>query len=152
MSILNSTISLVLISALFAAIYKILPDKPIAWRDVAVGAVVTAVLFTIGKSIIGLYIGSSNVASSYGAAGAFLIILLWVYSSAQIFLLGAEFTRAYAERHGSHAGERQIHAPNAALRPRTEPHGPAAARINRGRVWLVARSGRRAVGAARRGR
>jgi membrane protein len=102
-SLLNSTISLVLISALFAAIYKILPDKSIAWRDVAVGSVVTAILFTIGKSLIGLYIGSSSVASSYGAAGALLIILLWVYYSVQIFLLGAEYTRAYAETHGSHA-------------------------------------------------
>jgi membrane protein len=103
MSLLNSTISLLLISALFAAIYKILPDKPISWRDVAVGSVVTAILFTIGKSLIGLYIGSSSVASSYGAAGALLIFLLWVYYSAQIFLLGAEYTRAYTETHGSHA-------------------------------------------------
>src|SRR5207302_7706681 len=106
MSVLNSTISLVLISALFAAIYKILPDKPIAWWDVAIGSVVTAILFTIGKSLIGLYIGSSGVASSYGAAGALLILLLWVYYSAQIFLLGAEFTRAYAQAHGSHAPDR----------------------------------------------
>ena len=106
MSLLNSTISLVLISALFAAIYKILPDKPIAWRDVAVGSVITAILFTIGKSLIGLYIGSSGVASSYGAAGALLILLLWVYYSAQIFLVGAEYTRAYAQAHGSHAPDR----------------------------------------------
>jgi membrane protein len=105
-SLLNSTISIILISALFAAIYKILPDKPIAWRDVAVGSVVTAILFTCGKSLIGLYIGSSSVTSSYGAAGALLIILIWVYYSAQIFLLGAEYTRAYAETHGSHAAER----------------------------------------------
>ena len=106
MSLLISTISLVLISALFAAIYKILPDKPIAWRDVAVGSVITAILFTIGKSLIGLYIGSSGVASSYGAAGALLILLLWVYYSAQIFLVGAEYTRAYAQAHGSHAPDR----------------------------------------------
>jgi membrane protein len=106
MSFLNWTLSLVLISALFAAIYKILPDKPIAWRDVAVGSVATAILFTIGKSLIGLYIGSSGVASSYGAAGALLILLLWVYYSAQIFLLGAEYTRAYAETHGSHVADR----------------------------------------------
>ena len=105
-SLLNSTISIILISALFAAIYKILPDKPIAWRDVAVGSVVTAILFTCGKSLIGLYIGSSSVTSSYGAAGALLIILIWVYYSAQIFLLGAEYTRAYAQTHGSHAAER----------------------------------------------
>jgi membrane protein len=102
---MNFVISLGLISFLFAAVYKILPDKPIAWRDVAVGAVATALLFTIGKSLIGLYIGSSNIASSYGAAGALILILVWVYYSAQIFLLGAEFTRAYAERHGSHAAE-----------------------------------------------
>jgi membrane protein len=106
LSLMNSTISMILISALFAAIYKILPDKPIAWRDVAVGSVVTAILFTCGKSLIGLYIGSSSVASSYGAAGALLIILVWVYYSAQIFLLGAEYTRVYAETHGSHAAER----------------------------------------------
>jgi membrane protein len=103
MSVLNWTISLVLISALFAAIYKILPDKQIAWRDVAVGSAATAILFTTGKSLIGLYIGSSSVASGYGAAGALVILLLWVYYSAQIFLLGAEYTRAYAETHGSHA-------------------------------------------------
>lgn len=105
MSLLNSAISLALISALFAAIYKILPDKPIAWTDVGVGSLVTAILFTIGKSLIALYIGSSSIASSYGAAGALLIILLWVYYSTQIFLLGAEYTRAYAERHGSHASD-----------------------------------------------
>ena len=103
MSLLNSTISLVLIATLFVVIYKILPDTPIAWRDVVVGSVATAILFTVGKSLIGLYIGSTSVASSYGAAGALLIILLWVYYSAQIFLLGAEYTRAYAETHGSHS-------------------------------------------------
>jgi membrane protein len=103
MSLLNWTISFLLISALFAAIYKILPDTPIAWRDVALGSVATAILFTVGKSLIGLYIGSTSVASSYGAAGALLIILLWVYYSAQIFLLEAEYTRAYAENHGSHS-------------------------------------------------
>jgi membrane protein len=98
---LNFVVSLLLISVLFAAIYKVLPDRHLEWRDVAVGAVVTAVLFTIGKSLIGLYIGSSAVASSYGAAGALIVLLLWVYYSAQIFLLGAEFTKAYANRHGS---------------------------------------------------
>jgi membrane protein len=99
---LDFVISLALLSFLFAAIYKILPDKSVAWGDVAVGSVVTALLFTIGKSLIGLYIGSSQVASSYGAAGALIVILLWVYYSAQIFLFGAEFTRTYAEQHGTH--------------------------------------------------
>jgi membrane protein len=98
---LNTLVSLVLVSILFAAIYKVLPDLPIDWRDVIVGAIVTAVLFTIGKSLIGWYIGSSAVASSYGAAGALIILLLWVYYSAQIFLLGAEFTKVYANRHAA---------------------------------------------------
>jgi membrane protein len=96
--VLNVLVSLILISILFAAIYKVLPDRPIAWRDVITGAIVTAVLFTMGKSLIGWYIGSSAVASSYGAAGALIVLLLWVYYSAQIFLLGAEFTKVYANR------------------------------------------------------
>jgi membrane protein len=99
----NFIISFILISMLFAAVYKVLPDKRIAWGDVLIGAVTTSFLFTAGKSLIGLYIGSSAVTRAYGAAGGLIIVLLWVYYSAQIFLLGAEFTKAYAERHGSHA-------------------------------------------------
>jgi membrane protein len=99
-------VSMALISGLFAAIYKVLPDKPIKWRDVAIGALVTTVLFEGGKYLIALYIGQSNVASSYGAAGALIILLLWVYYTAQIFLLGAEFTHAFARRYGSHAAAR----------------------------------------------
>jgi len=97
----NFLISFLMISALFAAIYKILPDRRLRWKDVAVGAVATAFLFTIGKTLIGLYIGSSAVASSYGAAGALVIVLLWIYYSSQIFLLGAEFTKVWASHHGS---------------------------------------------------
>ena len=97
LSILNVVVSLLLISLLFAAIYKVLPDRHLQWRDVILGAVVTAVLFTIGKALIGWYIGSSAVASSYGAAGALIVLLLWVYYSAQIFLLGAEFTKVFTE-------------------------------------------------------
>ena len=96
LSVVNFVVSLALISVLFAAIYKVLPDRPIAWRDVITGAIVTALLFTAGKSLIGWYLGSSAVASSYGAAGGLIILLLWVYYSTQIFLLGAEFTKAYA--------------------------------------------------------
>lgn len=99
-------VSLLLIAALLAAIYKVLPDKGIAWRDVGIGAVVTAVLFSIGKYLIGLYIGSTAISSSYGAAGALMVILLWIYYTAQIFLFGAEFTKAYAEQRGSKAGFR----------------------------------------------
>ena len=98
LSVLNAVISFLLISLLFAAIYKVLPDRRLEWRDVTVGAVVTAALFTLGKSLVGWYLGSSAVASAYGAAGALLIVFLWVYYSSEIFLLGAEFTRAYSLR------------------------------------------------------
>ncbi len=101
---LNAIVSFALLSAMFAAIYKVLPDRRLAWRDVWVGAAVTAFLFIIGKSLIGLYLGSSNMANAYGAAGGLLILLVWVYYSAQIFLLGAEFTKAYASRFGSFRG------------------------------------------------
>ena len=101
LTVLNGAVSLILISFLFAAIYKVLPDRDLEWRDAVVGAVVTGVLFTIGKSLISWYIGSSAVASSFGAAGALIVLLLWVYYSAQIFLLGAEFTKIFAEHHGS---------------------------------------------------
>jgi membrane protein len=99
--ILNFIVSLALLTVLFAAIYKVLPDRNLQWRDVIIGAVVTAVLFTIGKSLIGWYIGSSAVASSYGAASGLIVLLLWVYYSVQTFLLGAEFTKVYANQHGS---------------------------------------------------
>jgi membrane protein len=101
---LNVIVSLVLISFLFAAIYKVLPDRDLEWGDVVIGAIVTGILFTIGKSLISWYIGSSAVASSFGAAGALIVLLLWVYYSAQIFLLGAEFTKVYANSHGSKQG------------------------------------------------
>lgn len=98
---LNELISFLLIWVMFAAIYKVLPDRYLEWSDVWVGAAVTAALFTVGKYLIGLYIGSSSIASSYGAAGALIVLLLWFYYSSEIFLLGAEFTRAYSIHHGS---------------------------------------------------
>jgi len=94
-------LSVGLTAALFAAMYKILPDTPIAWHDVIIGAVVATILFAGGKYLIALYIGRSNVASSFGAAGALIVLLLWIFYSAQIFLLGAEFTRAWACVFGS---------------------------------------------------
>ena len=96
LTVVNGIVSLTLISFLFGAIYKVLPDRRLEWRDVVTGAIVTAVLFSVGKSLISWYLGSSAVASSFGAAGALIILLLWVYYSAQIFLLGAEFTKVYA--------------------------------------------------------
>jgi membrane protein len=97
-------ISFVLTAALFGAIYKILPDRRLQWHDVVVGSVCTAFLFTLGKTLIGWYIGGSGLARSYGATGALVVVLLWVYYSAQIFLLGAVFTRSWAELEGSRRG------------------------------------------------
>ena len=94
-------VSLIGTTSLFALLYRVLPDVHLAWRDVTTGAFVTAVLFTIGQEVIGLYLGQSSMASSYGAAGSVMILLLWVYYSCQILLLGAEFTRVYAEHRGT---------------------------------------------------
>ena len=82
-------------------IYRVLPDVELGWRDVILGASVTALLFTIGKSLVGLYLGRAGVTSVYGAAGTLVFVLLWVYYSAQILLLGAEFTEVYSRRYGS---------------------------------------------------
>jgi membrane protein len=101
LSALNFAVSWLLFAVLFGAIYKVLPDRALQWKDVIVGALVTSLLFNLGKSLIGWYIGSSAVASSYGAAGGLIVLLLWVYYSAQIFLFGAEFTKTYAVAHGS---------------------------------------------------
>jgi len=94
----NVLVSLFVITLLFAMVYKILPDVRLRWRDVWIGALVTAGFFSIGKQLIGLYLGTSSVASSYGAAGSVVVLLVWVYYSAQVVLLGAEFTRFYVER------------------------------------------------------
>jgi membrane protein len=98
---LNFVISFVVITGSFALIFKLLPDVRIAWRDVWLGAAVTSLFFTVGKFLIGLYLGKSAVASAYGAAGSLVIIVVWVYYSAQILLLGAEFTKVWTKRRGS---------------------------------------------------
>ena len=100
----NALISFGLAVLLFATVYKVLPSVRLAWKDVAAGALITAVLFTVGKYAIGLYLGSSTVASTYGAAGSVIVVLLWVYYSAEVFLFGAELTRGYACRFGSRRG------------------------------------------------
>ncbi len=105
LQILNFVVSLIVITVMFALMYKILPRVKIGWRDVWIGAVVTALLFTIGKFLVGLYLGKAGVASSFGAAGSLAVLLVWVYYSAQIFLLGAEFTWIYAHRVGSRQGQ-----------------------------------------------
>jgi membrane protein len=99
--VINGLVFLGLSTVLFAMIYKILPDIRIAWSDVFVGAVVTALLFTLGKYLIGLYLGTTGTTSAFGAAGSLVAILLWIYYSAQIILFGAEFTLVFADRFGS---------------------------------------------------
>ena len=133
LQIVNFVVSFAFITGLFAMIYKLLPRRHIGWHDVWIGAAVTSLLFAVGKFLIGLYLGRSSVASSFGAAGSLVIVLLWVYYSAQIFLLGAEFTRAYSYRHGSlsrqtpaASGTRAISSGNAATQTMRRP--PNAAR------------------------
>jgi membrane protein len=101
LQLVSTVVAWVIITALFAAIYKALPDVTLEWRDVILGAAVTSLLFNLGKFVIGLYLGSSSVASAYGAAGSLVILLIWVYYSAQIFFFGAEFTQVFANRYGS---------------------------------------------------
>ena len=111
LALLNLGVSFVLMSVLFAAIYKILPNKELEWRDVAVGAVVTALLFLVGQFLLGYYFGSSGIARPYGAAGGLIVLLIWVYYSAQVFLLGAEFTKVYAVHHGSQQSRMDVDEP-----------------------------------------
>jgi membrane protein len=101
----NALVGFAMSTVVFAMIYKYIPRATVAWRDVWLGAAVTALLFTIGRTLIGLYIGKSGIASGFGAAGSVAIVFVWVYYSAQIFLLGAEFTHVYAQRCGSRQGE-----------------------------------------------
>ena len=101
LQVLNFVLSFGIITLLFAMIYKVLPDAEITWHDVWIGAAVTALLFTIGKTLLGIYLGNSGVASSYGAAGSLILILLWIFYSSQILLFGAEFTQVFARRYGS---------------------------------------------------
>jgi membrane protein len=103
---LELAVSFGVLALLFALIYKVLPDLPLEWRDVIPGAIVTALLFSAGKVAIGLYLGRASIGSTYGAAGSLVILLFWVYYSAQIFFLGAEFTQAYAQTFGSRPCDR----------------------------------------------
>jgi membrane protein len=109
--ILQLVISLGVITVLFAAIFRFLPDLKIEWHDVWFGAAFTSFLFVIGKFALGLYLGKSAVGSSYGAAGSLVVVLLWVYYAAQIVLFGAEFTQVYARTHGSKSDEKEAKAP-----------------------------------------
>ena len=114
LQLLNIAVSIGITTLLFAMIFKFMPTAPIGWRDVWIGAAVTAVLFEIGKFAIGLYLGKSGMNESYAAAGSLVVLLAWVYYAAQIFLLGAEFTKVYAHAHGSVAGAQAVAATEAA--------------------------------------
>ncbi len=103
---INFVIFFGMTAALFAIVYKLLPDIKIAWADVWIGAAITALLLALGKSLIALYIVKSHIGSAFGAGGSVIVGLLWVYYSAQIFFMGAEFTKLYAQRHGSQRGRR----------------------------------------------
>ena len=113
LQLINVLVSFVIVTFVFAMIYKLLPDISIQWGDVWIGAVLTSILFTIGKFAIGFYLGNSNVGVAYGAAGSLVVILIWVYYASQIFLFGAEFTAVYAMSHGSRSksSENAISAP-----------------------------------------
>ena len=127
--LVNLLIGFGLTTAVFAMIYKLMPSVKVEWHDVWLGALVTALLFTIGKLLIGLYIGKSGVASGFGAAGSLVVVFVWVYYSAQIFLLGAEFTWAYAQTYGSrrHAPVKPSPAiPSAGAATPVESTGPVA--------------------------
>ncbi|HSW20276.1 MAG TPA: YihY/virulence factor BrkB family protein [Ramlibacter sp.] len=106
--VINLVVSLGVFTLLFAMIYKLLPSTPIAWRDVWVGAFVTALLFEVGKLLIGLYLGKSAVTESFAAAGSLVVLLAWVYYAAQIFLFGAEFTKVYAQERDASRGQSGI--------------------------------------------
>ncbi len=118
--LVNVVLSFVILTLLFAAIYKVMPDVRLEWLDVLFGGAVTSVLFTIGKLALGLYLGRASYASMYGAAGSIVVLIAWVYYSAQIFFLGAEFTREFSRRYGTHVnrgnrtippGDVTLHAP-----------------------------------------
>ena len=107
MQTINFVVSFAVIAGLFGLMFKYVPAATISWKDVLVGAVGTALLFTIGKQLLGLYLGKASVGSTYGAAGS-LVAVVWIYYSAQIFFFGAEFTHVYAEAHPVGKKEREI--------------------------------------------
>ena len=106
LSLINFVTSFGILTLLFALLFKVLPDAPVRWRDVWLGSVITTLLFSLGKFLIGLYLGNSAIASSYGAAGSLVVILVWIYYSAQILLFGAQFTRLYSAKRSALAATR----------------------------------------------
>lgn len=132
MEVINIAISLVIITGVFAFIFKFLPEVHLKWSDVWLGAAFTAVLFTIGKTLIGLYLGKAGFGSTFGAAGSLVVVLVWVYYSAQIFFFGAEFTKNYACLHGSAQPEENPQHVQNAEAPHWMAHGSPAVSANQG--------------------
>jgi membrane protein len=128
LQVVNLLVSLGVATLLFAMIYKLMPSTHIAWRDVGVGAFTTALLFEVGKLLIGLYLGKSRVTETFAAAGSLVVLLAWVYYGAQIFLLGAEFTKVYADEHGSLAAAKAIQKTAQTATEGAPTEGPAASR------------------------
>jgi membrane protein len=122
LQLVNALVSFAVITGLFAAIYKIMPDVRLEWRDVVLGGAVTSLLFTIGKSLLGLYLGKASIASSYGAFASIVVVVIWVYYSGQIFFLGAEFTRTFANHYGSQPNRR----PEGMIKPPGDTTQPVA--------------------------
>jgi membrane protein len=112
--LLNTLLSFVGTTIVFAAIYRVVPQVPIKWRDVILGAAVTAILFALGNVLLGLYLGKASFSSTYGAASSVVVLAIWIYYSSQIFFLGAEFTKAYAETYGSTSKEKRPRSPESA--------------------------------------
>lgn len=129
--VLDQAITLLVITALFGAAFKFLPDAKTRWRDVGLGAFLTAALFTLGKSLIGLYLGRSAIGSTYGAAGSFVLVLLWINYSSQIFFFGAEFTKAWADTHGTLPRPISAREPQPGDHPRPAGSGPLSRRLDR---------------------
>jgi membrane protein len=128
MHLATAVVSFLLVSILFAMIFKLLPDTQVQWRDVWVGALLTAALFTIGKLVIGAYLGKSGLSSAYGAAGSLVVLVLWIYYSAQILFFGAELTQAYARRFGSRAiGDHKVSDQQPASEKSSSARAPASA-------------------------
>jgi membrane protein len=123
--------SFLMVTLLFAMIYKILPSTRLAWGDVWIGAMVTSLLFWVGKFLIALYIAHASVASSFGAAGTLVVLIAWVYYSSQIFFLGAEFTKEFALRHGSRQGERKLRRPLSEMQAANEDWGRRPISVSR---------------------
>jgi hypothetical protein len=118
---LNFLVSFAVITVLFALLFRYVPAKRIPWRDVRIGAIGTALLFTIGKFLLGLYIGKASVGSAYGAAGSLVAVIVWVYYSAQIFFFGAEFTRVYSDAHTAREPAPEEKTPAPAAHPAPVP-------------------------------